>query len=144
MKALKKVVRGVTLAELWATALTLSLIHIYALFGGKTCHQRLCGGRTVEGDTHHMVIRRKAGKVAGCAAAVGGDQTLCRSRLGVGKNFLHRALFHDHTAVQDGHTVADLFHHAHLVGDDHYGDAQLLVDVLDQGQDCLLYTSRCV
>ena len=82
-----------------------------------------------------MVIRRKAGKVAGCAAAVGGDQTLCRSRLGVGENFLHRALFHDHTAVQDGHTVADLFHHAHLVGDDHHGDAQLLVDVLDQGQD---------
>ena len=35
----------------------------------QACHQRLCGGRTVEGDTHHMVIRRKAGKVAGCAAA---------------------------------------------------------------------------
>ena len=53
-------------------------------------------------------------------------------------------LLHDHAAVQNGDGVADLFHDAHLVGDDHHGDAQLLVDVLDEGQDCLLYTSRCV
>ena len=33
--------------------------------------------------------------------------------------------------------VADLFHHRHLVGDDHHGDAQPLVDVLDQLQDVL-------
>ena len=30
---------------------------------------------------------------------------------------------------------ADLLHHAHLVGDDHHGDAQLAVDVLNQLQD---------
>ena len=31
--------------------------------------------------------------------------------------------------------IADLFHNAHLVGDDHHRDAQLPVDVLDKGQD---------
>ena len=30
---------------------------------------------------------------------------------------------------------ADLLHHRHFVGDDHHGDAQPLVDVLDQLQD---------
>ena len=38
----------------------------------------------------------------------------------------------DHTAVQNGHAVADLLHHAHLMGNDHHGDAQLTVDILDQ------------
>ena len=31
--------------------------------------------------------------------------------------------------------IADLLHNAHLMGDDHHRDAQLPVDVLDQGQD---------
>ena len=72
---------------------------------------------------------------AGRAAAVGGNKALGRGRLRVRKDLLDLSLFHDHTAVQNGHMVADLFDHAHLVGDDHHRDAQLPVDVLDERQD---------
>ena len=44
--------------------------------------------------------------------------------------FLHHGAF-----VQDGHPVADLLHHAHLVGNDHHRDTQFPVDLLDQLQD---------
>ena len=44
-------------------------------------------------------------------------------------------IVHHHAAVQNGDTIADLLHDAHLVGDDHHRDAKLLVDVLDQLQD---------
>ena len=64
-----------------------------------------------------------------------GDKAPGRSRLGICKDLAHLTLLHDHAAVQNGDGVADLFHDAHLVGDDHHGDAQLLVDVLDEGQD---------
>ena len=37
--------------------------------------------------------------------------------------------------LQDGHAGADGLHHRHLVGDDHGGDAQALVDVLNQLQN---------
>ena len=78
-----------------------------------------------------MIVGRKAREVAGCAAAVGGDEAPGRSRLGIREDLAHLTLLHDHAAVQNGDGVADLFHDAHLVGDDHHGDAQLLVDVLN-------------
>ena len=51
------------------------------------------------------------------------------------ENFLHRAFLYHGAFVQDGDAVADLLHHAHLVGDDHHRDAQFAVDLLDQLQD---------
>ena len=40
-------------------------------------------------------------------------------------------------AVEYGHARADLANDGHFVGDDHHGDAQALVDVLEQGEDGL-------
>ena len=72
---------------------------------------------------------------SGCCAAVGGHQPPGCRGAGVGKDGLHFAFLHHFAAVQNGHPAADLLHHAHLVGDDHYRSAQLFVDILDQGQD---------
>ena len=82
-----------------------------------------------------MVVRGKAGKVPRSAAAVGGHQTPCCGRFGVREDLLHGALLHHDAAIQNGNVIADLLHNTHLMGDDHHRDAQLLVDVLDEGQD---------
>ena len=55
--------------------------------------------------------------------------------MGVGEDVLHPALLRHHAAVQNGHPGADLLDDAHLVGDDHHGDPQLLIQVLQQVQD---------
>ena len=62
-------------------------------------------------------------------------QAAGRRGLGIGEDLGHRAFFHHLTGIQDGHMLADLLHHAHLVGDDDHRDAQFPVDVLDQLQD---------
>mgnify|MGYP005606680245 CR=1 FL=1 len=41
-----------------------------------------------------------------------------------------RAFFGDMALIDDGHTVADLIDHAHLMGDDHDGHAHFFVDLL--------------
>ena len=84
-----------------------------------------------------MVVRGKAGQIPCGAAAVGCHQTPCCGRFGVREDLLHGAFLHHNAAVQNGNVIADLFHNAHLMGDDHNRDAQLLVDVLDQGQDSM-------
>lgn len=55
--------------------------------------------------------------------------------LGVGENIHHGALFDDLSVFNDGHPVADFFHHVHLVGDHDDGDVEPFVDVPEQVQD---------
>ena len=48
---------------------------------------------------------------------------------------LYLALLDDGAVIENGHTVADLLHNAHLVGDDDDCDAQLTVDFLNELQN---------
>ena len=66
---------------------------------------------------------------------LGATRRFAAGAFGVREDLLHRAFLHHNAAVQNSNVIADLFHNAHLMGDDHHRDAQLLVDVLDQGQD---------
>ncbi len=59
---------------------------------------------------------------------LGATRRFAAGRFGVREDFLHGApVPPPHAAVQNGDGVADLFHDAHLMGDDHNGDAQLLL-----------------
>ena len=47
----------------------------------------------------------------------------------------------DMAGVHDGHAVCHVCHNAQVMGDVDNGHAQLFLQVADQLQDCLLYTS---
>ena len=64
--------------------------------------------------------------VGHCRVGPAGEyQVPGRLGLGGGEHRRYQAVLHHLAIVQDGHVGADLLHHAHLVGDDHHGDAQL-------------------
>ena len=68
----------------------------------------------------------------------GGQQ---QSGVGVGrrgKNLLHRAAFHHPPAVHHGHVIGHVGHHAHVVGDQHNGGADLVAQALHQVQNLRL------
>ena len=54
---------------------------------------------------------------------------------GRGKNLEYVSLFHHPAILHHIYLMADLFHHLHLMGDDHDGDAQSTVDLLQQPED---------
>ena len=67
--------------------------------------------------------------------AVGVDQPPSGLGLGPGEDLLHGAALHQVAVVQNGHVGADLLDDLHVVGDDDHGNAQPVVDVLDQPQN---------
>ena len=78
-------------------------------------------------------MRRAEGIHALCHVRI--HQRLGRLRPGIAEDIADLA-FLDHAAVfEDCHAVADLLHHAHLVGDYDDGDPHFLVDLADQLQD---------
>ena len=63
------------------------------------------------------------------------DEVAGQLGLGVAEEPGHFPLFDQAAIADDGHLVTDPLHHIHLVGDQQYGQPQLDVDLLEQGQD---------
>ena len=63
------------------------------------------------------------------------DKHTCRVCLWMGEDLRHRAHLNNAVVRDDCHTLADLLHHTHLVGDDHNRDPHFLVQPLEQRQD---------
>ena len=76
-------------------------------------------------------------RTAGCAVDDRADEPL-RDRLArAGEDLDHRALLDDPAVLHDRDLVGELAHHVHLVRDDDDRDAELGVDLAQQGQHLL-------
>ena len=107
-------------------------VHLHAAVDGQGCDERFVGGTAVESDADDVGGRQLVDD-----HPVGVHQPATGFGLGVGEDVLHRAGFLQYAVIQDGNVRTNFFHNRHLMGDDHHGDAQPLVDVLDQLQDVL-------
>ncbi len=75
----------------------------------------------------------------GPEARHGGQQSLRVSLTGRKEDFAHRPLFDLTAVVQQRHPVRHLGHHAHVMGDQHDGGAELDPELAHQLQDLLLH-----
>ena len=57
---------------------------------------------------------------------------------GLVENLLHGAHLHDLTAIEDGHTLGNVGNNAQVMGDIHGGEAQLVLQILDEPDDLSL------
>ena len=85
---------------------------------------------SVEGESEPAA----AGGIQHCPF-LGDDQVPGDLGLGIGEHLAHLALLGDAAVVDDRHPVADLVDDLHLMGDNHDGDAQTVVDLPQQLQN---------
>ena len=63
------------------------------------------------------------------------NKLLCTLRFGSHKYVFYKSRLHDDSPVQNGHLVADLLHHLHLVGDYDYCNAHRVVNIFKKLQN---------
>ena len=108
-------------------------IAVDALLRRQPGHQGNTGGLAVPENKPHTALRRRIGHQG--IGPAGEYQPPAGCGLGGGKHRRYQALLCHLAAVQNGDLIADFLHHAHLVGDDDHGDAQLPVQLPDQLED---------
>ena len=102
-----------------------------------------CEGATENNAQHRTAVRRAVGaQPAGesfrqIAPGYRGDERACRFMLRLDKNIEYLALLDNPAMLQHRDAMADVLDHRHLVGDQHDGEPQLVVDFRQQPQDLL-------
>ena len=105
-------------------------VDLYPAVDGQGGDEGLVGGAAVESDPDHPGDGEPVD-----LDPVGVDQLPADVGLRIGEDFRHRALLRHLALIQNGYPVTDLLDNVHLVGDDHHGDAQVLIELLQQGED---------